>query len=259
MTGSRVSLLSLRVGSLAVLALGLFAVLSLPALAKTKPAKLEKKEEVVQLYQSFVQEKALAARGEECIRSRQCPSDEYDLVRHIEQAYKLQKQLESLAKKGNNEAAYLAGLIAYEEGKRFLDQFHAYMEHLDSAYYRSARQLIEFSDREFAKAKALLLAPSKAMMPEACLLMGQVLEGARSAQERQASTTFFYCAAREWVLAGKTDLAMRAYQGMVRNGKPQDPMLIDIHARLFNQRPENPWRPMEKTASSDASQSNVNR
>ena len=164
-----------------------------------------------------------------------------------------------MASKGNHEAGYLAGLIAYDQGRRFLKEFHAYMSHLDSAYYRSAQKFMELSDRELARAKALLLSPSKAMMPEACLLMGQVLESGRTAAERQSSVTFFYCAAREWILAGKRELAARAYEGMLRNGKPQDPMLIDIHAKIFNERPENPWRAMETASSSGPSQSTANR
>lgn len=203
----------------------------------------------LRLYEKFLAQQALAAKGETCIRSKTCASDESDYLRHAEAAYLAQKELHALAKKGDLDAAYLSGLIAYEEAKRFDEEFRIYFSFDDAEYRKSATRFSELSQREIRAAKAFLFPAAKAMKPEACYLLGEVLEFDRGASSKNPSGTYYYCAAREWHLKGQRDLAMRAYAGMRRTTSPQDPMIVEMHAKLLDDQPFNPWRQIEPRSS----------
>lgn len=221
----------------------------------TKSASAPKKTQAppdvspLRLYEKFIAQQALAAKGENCIRSKTCASDESDYLRHAEAAYLAQKELHALAKKGNLDAAYLSGFIAYEEAKRFDEEFKIYFSFDDAEYRKSATRFSELSRREIRAAKAFLFPAAKAMKPEACYLLGEVLEFDQGESPKNPAGTYYYCAAREWHLKGQRDLAMRAYAGMRRTTSPQDPMIVEMHAKLLDDQPFNPWRQIEPRSS----------
>jgi len=193
-------------------------------------------------YRSFVVQRGLAAKGEVCIRTASCVSDESDYLRHAENAYKIQKGIEAHAAAGNHNAAYYAGLIAFEEAKRFDEEFHIYASFKDERYLEAGRRFLESSDREIKRAKKLLYPAAYAMHPDACMLMGEVLEYDRLGDHKTSALTYYYCASREYFRAGNRDLAFKAYSGMLRTGPHQDPMVIEMHAKLLDKQPVNPWR-----------------
>ncbi len=197
-------------------------------------------------YRQFVEQKGLAAKGELCIRSRTCISDESDYFRHIEAAFNIQKGIEAYAAQGNHDASYYAGLIAFEEAKRFERHFQIYGNFKDDEYRRVGAQLLELSDRETRRAKSLLYPAAYASHPESCMLMGEVIEFERLGPPDVPALVFFYCAAREYYIRGNRNEAFRAYAGMLRNGHPQDPMIVEMHMRLYNKQPPNLWRPITK-------------
>ncbi len=197
-------------------------------------------------YRQFVEQKGLAAKGELCIRSRTCISDESDYFRHIEAAYNIQKGIEAYAAQGYHDASYYAGLIAFEEAKRFERHFQIYGNFKDDEYRRVGAQLLDLSDRETRRAKALLYPAAYASHPESCMLMGEVIEFERLGPPDIPALVFFYCAAREYYIRGNRNEAFRAYAGMLRTGHPQDPMIVEMHMRLYNKQPPNLWRPITK-------------
>lgn len=197
-------------------------------------------------YRQFVEQKGLAAKGELCIRSRTCISDESDYFRHIEAAYNIQKGIEAYAARGYHDASYYAGLIAFEEAKRFERHFQIYGNFKDDEYRRVGAQLLDLSDREIRRAKALLYPAAYASHPESCMLMGEVIEFERLGPPDIPALVFYYCAAREYYIRGNRNEAFRAYGGMLRTGHPQDPMIVEMHIRLYNKQPPNLWRPITK-------------
>lgn len=248
-------------GAVAGIALPMAVQASQPVTtAKTSSAAAAKKansaEPVgnpVRLYEAYVTEKTLAAKAEACIRDKKCPSDEGDFLRHAEAAYKIQGQLAALAKHGNLDAAYIAGLIAYEQARKFDESFRIYAGFGDVEYRKSATKFAELSGRELRKAQGFLLPAAKAMKPEACFLMGEVLEFGRIGEQETGAAPFYYCAAREWHLIGQRELAFRAYSGMLRTDTPQSPMLVEMHAKLLDKQPPNPWRQIQPLSSAPAS------
>lgn len=216
-----------------------------PAQAQVTPAAAQ----FAEWYRQFVEQKGLAAKGEICIRSRTCVSDESDYFRHIEAAYNIQKGIEAYAAQGYHDASYYAGLIAFEEAKRFDRHFQIYGNFKDDEYRRVGARLLELSDRETRRAKALLYPASYAGHPESCMLMGEVIEFERLGPPDIPALVFYYCAAREYYLRGNRNEAFRAYGGMLRTGHPQDPMIVEMHIRLYDKQPPNLWRPITKPQS----------
>jgi len=76
------------------------------------------------------------------------------------------------------------------------------------------------------------------------MLMGDILAYEKLSSRNPDALVFYYCAAREYFSGGKRDLSMKAYGEMLRHGNHNDPMIVEVHARLFNQQPPNPWRPL---------------
>ena len=192
----------------------------------------------------YIEERGKAAKGEACIRSSTCISDESDYLRHIEAAHKLRTAIEGWARAGNHHAAYYAGLMAFDQAKQFDEEFRIYNGHKDERYLRASHRFIELSDREIKRAKEFLYPAAYAQRPESCMLMGEVMEYDRLDPKKSSALVFYYCASREYLLAGNRDLSMKAYSGMLRTGHPQDPMVVEMHARLLTEQPANPWRPM---------------
>ncbi len=195
-------------------------------------------------YEHFRTQKGLAAKGEACIRSKTCVSDESDFLRHAEAAYTTQKAIEGYALAGNLDAAYYAGRIAFDLALAFDQEFKIYSSFKDERYLDAGRRFVELSDRETKRAKDFLYPAAYAHRPESCLLMGEVIEYDKLGTAETPAGVFYYCASREYYLLGQRDLAIKAYGGMLRTMHPQDPMIIEMHARLFNQQPQNFWRPI---------------
>jgi len=195
-------------------------------------------------YEQFRTQKGLAAKGEACIRSKTCVSDESDFLRHAEAAFKIQKAIEAYAQSGNLDAAYYAGRIAFDLAIAFDEEFKIYAGFKDERYLDAGRRFVELSDRETRRARDFLYPAAYAHRPESCLLMGEVLEYDKLGTAETPAGVFYYCAAREYYLQGQRDLAIKAYGGMLRTMHPQDPMIIEMHAHLFNQQPQNFWRPI---------------
>jgi hypothetical protein len=195
-------------------------------------------------YEHFRTQKGLAAKGEACIRSKTCVSDESDFLRHAEAAYTTQKAIEGYALAGNLDAAYYAGRIAFDLAIAFDEEFKIYAGFKDERYLDAGRRFVELSDRETRRARDFLYPAAYAHRPESCLLMGEVIEYDKLGTAETPAGVFYYCASREYYLLGQRDLAIKAYGGMLRTMHPQDPMIIEMHARLFNQQPQNFWRPI---------------
>jgi len=195
-------------------------------------------------YRQFIEQKGLAAKGEICIRSATCISDEGDYLRHAETALKIQRGIEAWANRGNRDAAYYAGRIAFEEAQGFDKEFLIYSNHQDYKYRESGRHFIALSDRELQRAKSFLLPAAYDQRPESCMLMGDVLAYEKLSGKNPDALVFYYCAAREYFQSGKRDLTMKAYGEMLRHGNANDPMIVEVHARLFDQQPANLWRPI---------------
>jgi len=196
-------------------------------------------------HRRYLEERGKAAKGEACIRSSTCVSDESDYLKHIEEAHKLRKAIEGWAQAGNHHAAYYAGLMAFDQAKSFDEEFRIYNSHKDERYLAASHRFLEFSDRELRRAREFLYPAARAHQPDSCMLMGEVIEYDRFDPKSSSALVFFYCAAREYYLAGNRELAMKAYSGMLRTGHPQDPMVVEMHARLLTKQPENPWRPIK--------------
>lgn len=195
-------------------------------------------------YRQFIEQKGLAAKGEICIRSATCISDEGDYLRHAEIALKIQRGIEAWADRGNRDAAYYAGRIAFEAAQGFDKEFLIYSNHQDYKYRESGRRFIALSDRELQRAKSFLLPAAYDQRPESCMLMGDVLAYEKLSGKNPDALVFYYCAAREYFQTGKRDLSMKAYGEMLRHGNANDPMVVEVHARLFDQQPANLWRPI---------------
>ncbi len=205
-------------------------------------------------HRQYLVERGKAAKGAACIRSSSCISDESDYFRHIEAAHNIRKSIEGWAKSGNHDAAYYAGLIAFDEAKRFDEEFRIYAGHKDERYLEAGRKFLEASDRERRKAKEFLHPAAYAHRADSCMLMGDILEYEKMGNLESKALVFYYCASREYFIAGHRDQAVRAYTAMLRNGHPQSPMIIEMHARLFSQQPPNLWRPISSnTAAGSAS------
>jgi hypothetical protein len=203
-------------------------------------------------HRQYIVERGKAAKGAACIRSTSCISDESDYFRHIEAAHNIRKSIEGWAKSGNHDAAYYAGLMAFDEAKRFDEEFRIYASHKDERYLEAGRKFLEASDREVRKAREFLHPAAYAHRPDACMLMGEVLEYEKLGNLESKALVFYYCASREYFIAGNRDQAVRAYTAMLRNGHPQSPMIIEMHARLFSQQPPNLWRPISSPANASA-------
>ena len=205
-------------------------------------------------HRQYLVERGKAAKGAACIRSSSCISDESDYFRHIEAAHNIRKSIEGWAKSGNHDAAYYAGLMAFDEAKRFDEEFRIYAGHKDERYLEAGRKFLEASDRERRKAKEFLHPAAYAHRADSCMLMGDILEYEKMGNFESKALVFYYCASREYFIAGHRDQAVRAYTAMLRNGHPQSPMIIEMHARLFSQQPPNLWRPISSnTAAGSAS------
>jgi TPR repeat protein len=213
--------------------------------------------DVLELYEKFKSARTKALEGELCIRSKTCPSDEMDYLRYAQEALQLQRRIESMAKKGNHDAAYIAGLIAYEQALRFDREFNRFNNTADVVYRKSSVRFIELVQRETKRAREFLSPAAKAMHPESCLLMGELIEFSNAGSKSPEALPYFYCAAREWHLKGNRELALRAYAGMRRNGPPQDPRLVEMHAKLIDARPANPWRPIDPSLRAGAASATV--
>ena len=199
-------------------------------------------------HRQYLVERGRAAKGAACIRSSSCISDESDYFRHIEAAHNIRKSIEGWAKSGNHDAAYYAGLMAFDEAKRFDEEFRIYAGHKDERYLEAGRKFLEASDREIRKAKEFLHPAAYAHRADSCMLMGDILEYEKMGNLESKALVFYYCASREYYIAGQRDQAVRAYTAMLRNGHPQSPMIIEMHARLFTQQPPNLWRPISSSA-----------
>jgi len=199
-------------------------------------------------HRQYLVERGKAAKGAACIRSSSCISDESDYFRHIEAAHNIRKSIEGWAKSGNHDAAYYAGLMAFDEAKRFDEEFRIYAGHKDERYLEAGRKFLEASDREIRKAKEFLHPAAYAHRADSCMLMGDILEYEKMGNLESKALVFYYCASREYYIAGQRDQAVRAYTAMLRNGHPQSPMIIEMHARLFTQPPPNLWRPISSSA-----------
>ena len=205
-------------------------------------------------HRQYLVERGKAAKGAACIRSSSCISDESDYFRHIEAAHNIRKSIEGWAKSGNHDAAYYAGLMAFDEAKRFDEEFRIYAGHKDERYLEAGRKFLEASERERRKAKEFLHPAAYAHRADSCMLMGDILEYEKMGNLESKALVFYYCASREYYIAGHRDSAVRAYTAMLRNGHPQSPMIIEMHARLFSQQPPNLWRPISSnTAAGSAS------
>lgn len=199
-------------------------------------------------HRQYLVERGKAAKGAACIRSSSCISDESDYFRHIEAAHNIRKSIEGWAKSGNHDAAYYAGLMAFDEAKRFDEEFRIYAGHKDERYLEAGRKFLEASERERRKAKEFLHPAAYAHRADSCMLMGDILEYEKMGNFESKALVFYYCASREYYIAGHRDPAVRAYTAMLRNGHPQSPMIIEMHARLFSQQPPNLWRPISSNA-----------
>lgn len=182
----------------------------------------------------------------ECIRKKDCPSDESDMLRPLEQALLLKKELESLAATGNHDAAYFRAKVASEESARFQEEGDIYTGFQDPAYKRSAGLAYERAVRERDFAKTMLVAGSIDLHPWSCMLYADLNMAAQpGVNNRDAAFNAYYCAASRFADLGLKDLALSAYAGMLKTGHPQHPYVLDIHSRLLNVRPDNPWRKIE--------------
>jgi len=184
----------------------------------------------------------------ECIRRKDCPSDESDMLRPLEQALLIKKDLERLAAAGDHDAAYFRAKVASEESARFNEEADIYTGFQDPAYKRSAGLAYERAVREREFAKTILVGGAVALHPWSCMLYAELNVVAQPGlNNREAAFNAFYCAASGFADRGLKDLALQAYAGMLKNGHPQHPFVLDIHSRLLNVRPENPWRRIEPT------------
>jgi hypothetical protein len=222
---------------------------SAPQSSAPKPLALgetetPREEHFAYWYRQFMAQKGLAAKGEICIRSASCISDEGDFLRHAEMALKIQRGIEAWAARGNHDAAFYAGRIAFEAAQGFDNEFLIYSNHQDYKYREAGRRFIALSDRELQRAKSLLMPAAYDQRPESCMLMGDILAYEKLSSRNPDALVFYYCAAREYFTGGKRDLSMKAYGEMLRHGNHNDPMIVEVHARLFNQQPPNPWRPL---------------
>ncbi len=220
-----------------------------PATSKAQPFPGPTAAEFAHWHRLYIEERGKAAKASACIRSKTCISDESDFLKPIEVAHQLRKSIEGWAKAGNHHAAYYAGLMAFDQAKHFDEEFRIYNSHKDERYLRASHKFVELSDREIRRAKELLYPAAYDQHPESCMLMGEVMEYDRLDPKKSSALVFYYCASREYYFAGNRDLALKAYTGMLRVGSPQDPMIVEMHARLLNQQPENPWRPMQPLSS----------
>jgi len=225
-----------------------------PAAAKPAAPGVPSFADFTHWHRQYLVERGKAAKGAACIRSSSCISDESDYFRHIEAAHNIRKSIEGWAKSGNHDAAYYAGLMAFDEAKRFDEEFRIYAGHKDERYLEAGRKFLEASDRERRKAKEFLHPAAYAHRADSCMLMGDILEYEKMGNLESKALVFYYCASREYYIAGHRDQAVRAYTAMLRNGHPQSPMIIEMHARLFSQQPPNLWRPISSnTAAGSAS------
>ena len=191
---------------------------------------------------------AQAFDASECIRKKDCPSDESDMLRPLEQALMLKKELESLAAGGNHDAGYFRAKVASEESARFQEEGDIYTGFQDPAYKRSAGLAYERAIRERDFAKTMLVAGAVDLHPWSCMLYADLNMAAQPGlNNREAAVNAYYCAASRFADLGLKDLSLKAYAGMLKTGHPQHPYVLDIHARLLNVRPENPWRQIEST------------
>ncbi len=187
-----------------------------------------------------------AFEASECIRKKDCPSDESDMLRPLEQALLLKKELESLAATGNHDAAYFRAKVASEESARFQEEGDIYTGFQDPAYKRSAGLAYERAVRERDFAKTMLVAGAIDLHPWSCMLYADLNMAAQpGVNNRDAAFNAYYCAASRFADLGLKDLALSAYAGMLQTGHPQHPYVLDIHSRLLNVRPDNPWRKIE--------------
>jgi len=224
------------------------AAASAAPVAKPAAPSVPSFADFTQWHRQYLVERGKAVKGAACIRSSSCISDESDYFRHIEAAHNIRKAIEGWAKSGNHDAAYYAGLMAFEEAKRFDEEFRIYAGHKDERYLEAGRKFLEASDRERRKAKEFLHPAAYAHRADSCMLMGDILEYEKMGNLESKALVFYYCASREYYIAGHRDQAVRAYTAMLRNGHPQSPMIIEMHARLFSQQPTNLWRPISSPA-----------
>jgi hypothetical protein len=189
---------------------------------------------------------AQAFEASECIRKKDCPSDESDMLRPLEQALLIKTELESQAAAGNRDAAYFRAKVAAEESARFQQEGDIYTGFQDPAYKRSAGLAYERAVRERDFAKNMLVAGAIDLHPWSCMLYADLNMAAQpGVNNRDAAFNAYYCAASRFADLGLKDLALSAYAGMLKTGHPQHPYVLDMHSRLLNVRPDNPWRKIE--------------
>ncbi|MGA0909010.1 MAG: hypothetical protein ACO3QS_06230 [Burkholderiaceae bacterium] len=182
----------------------------------------------------------------ECIRKKDCPSDESDMLRPLEQALVLKRALETAASAGDRDAAYFRAKVAAEESARFNEEADIYTGFQDPAYKRSAGLAYERAVRERDFAKNMLVAGAIDLHPWSCMLYADLNMAAQpGVNNRDAAFNAYYCAASGFADRGLKDLALKAYAGMLKTGHPQHPYVLDMHSRLLNVRPDNPWRKIE--------------
>jgi hypothetical protein len=199
-------------------------------------------------YQQIRSLQAKAFDASECIRKKDCPSDESDMLRPLEQALLLKRELERQAAAGDRDAGYFRAKVAAEEAARFSEEGDIYTGFQDPAYKRSAGLAYERAARERDFAKNILVAGAVDLHPWSCMLYADLnLSAQPGVNNREAAFNTYYCAASGFADRGLQDLALAAYAGMLKTGHPQHPYTLDIHARLLNIRPENPWRKIEPT------------
>ena len=199
-------------------------------------------------YNQIRQLQAQAFEASECIRKKDCPSDESDMLRPLEQALLVKKELERQAAAGDRDAGYFRAKVASEEAARFQEEGDIYTGFQDPAYKRSAGLAYERAVRERDLAKNLLVPGAIDLHPWSCMLYADLNVSAQpGVNNREAAFNAYYCAASRFADLGLKDLSLQAYAGMLKTGHPQHPYVLDIHSRLLNVRPENPWRQIEST------------
>jgi hypothetical protein len=199
-------------------------------------------------YNQIRQLQAQAFEASECIRKKECPSDESDMLRPLEQALILKRELERQSTSGDRDAGYFRAKVASEEAARFQEEGDIYTGFQDPAYKRSAGLAYDRAVRERDFAKNMLVPGAIDLHPWSCMLYAELNMSAQpGVNNREAAFNAYYCAASRFADLGLKDLSLKAYAGMLKTGHPQHPYVLDIHARLLNVRPENPWRQIEST------------
>lgn len=185
------------------------------------------------IYQHFMAHSELAAKGEKCLHGRDCSQAErQNFFEAAVNASNLHKGLETLAAGGDSTAAYLAGLIYYENAARNFRVFRAYLSLNDTNFKKAARQAEQRMLKESAKAVPWLEQAAKAKIPEACLTLGRLYELQEKPDVRFRAGENYFCALETAVSTGRKDIAQIALEGMMRVLDSKHPLLARASSRL---------------------------